>query len=145
MILGAIQLWETISDERVLSALVIVSIVTFVATLIIVPFMIIRLPEDYFVRDERIETLLHKRHPMIRLALMIGKNLLGGVLVVGGLAMLVMPGQGVLSILIGLSLIDFPGKFWLERKIVCRKPVHRAINWIRRRGGASPMVIPDCV
>lgn len=130
-------------DERVLGLLAIVSVITFIATLIIVPFVLIRLPIDYFVRDQRVPVVLPKRHPLLRVTLLVAKNLLGAVLVLGGLAMLVTPGQGVLSILIGLSLLDFPGKFWLERKIVCRRPVHRAINWIRHKGDREPMIIPD--
>lgn len=131
-------------NEQLIAILAGVSIITFVATLIVVPWLLIRLPSDYFIRDQRVPTELRRRHPVIRLSLLIGKNLLGGVLLLGGLAMLVTPGQGVLSILIGISLLDFPGKFWLERKIVCKRPVHRAIDWIRRKAGREPMIIPDC-
>lgn len=144
MILGEIQLWETISDERVLAILAIVSVITFVGTMIIVPIVLIRLPSDYFVRHERAPSIMRQHHPVIRLTLLICKNLLGCVLVVGGIAMLVMPGQGVLSILIGLSLVDFPGKYALERKLVCRKSVHNSINWIRRKADREPIVIPSC-
>ncbi len=129
-------------NEQLFAILAGVSIITFVATLLIVPWLIIRLPSDYFVRDQRPPTVLRKRHPAIRITLLVVKNLLGGVLLLGGLAMLVTPGQGVLSILIGLSLLDFPGKFWLERKIVCRRPVHRTIDWIRRKAGREPMILP---
>ncbi len=131
-------------DERVIGVLAAVSVATFVATLVIVPVVLIRMPSDYFVRHQRAPAQMRRSHPALRWSLLIGKNLLGGVLVLGGIAMLVMPGQGVLSILVGLTLIDFPGKFWLERKIVCRKSVHKAINWVRRKGNREPMVIPDC-
>jgi UPF0716 family protein affecting phage T7 exclusion len=71
------------------------------------------------------------------------KNLIGAVLLVGGIAMLVLPGQGLLTMLLGLSLINFPGKFWLERKLIQRRAVHRSVNWIRRKGGSEPMVVPS--
>ncbi len=116
---------------------------TFVATLLIVPWVLVRLPSDYFVRDTRIPLDLPKRHPSIRITLLVLKNLLGAVLLLGGIAMLVLPGQGLLTMLLGLSLLDFPGKFRLERAFIRRKAVHRAVNWIRRKGGREPMVIPS--
>ena len=120
-----------------------VSIITFVATLLIVPWVLVRLPSDYFVRDTRIPLALPKRHPSIRITLLVLKNLLGAVLLLGGIAMLVLPGQGLLTMLLGLSLLDFPGKFWLERKMIQRRAVHRSVNWIRRKGGREPMIVPD--
>jgi hypothetical protein len=63
------------------------------------------------------------------------KNLLGATLLVAGLVMLVMPGQGILAILIGLSLLDFPGKRELERRLVARPRVIRFLNLVRRQAG----------
>jgi len=65
------------------------------------------------------------------------------VLLLMGIAMLVLPGQGILTMLIGISLLDFPGKRTLEKKIVCHPSVHRAIDKIRQRAGQSPLVLPD--
>ena len=64
-------------------------------------------------------------------------------LVLMGLAMLVLPGQGVLTLLIGISLLDFPGKRKLEKKIVRAPTVHRAIDAIRRRAGQPPLLLPE--
>ncbi|MEZ6165366.1 MAG: PGPGW domain-containing protein [Phycisphaerales bacterium] len=107
------------------------------------PWVLVRLPSDYFVRDKRVPLDLPQRHPMIRVTVHVLKNLLGAVLLVGGIAMLVLPGQGLLTMLLGLSLINFPGKFWLERKLIQRRAVNRSVNWIRRKGGREPMVVPD--
>jgi len=52
---------------------------------------------------------------------------------VAGIAMLVLPGQGVLTIVIGIMLLDFPGKYRFERSLAARRPVLRSINWLRRR------------
>jgi len=120
----------------------VASVVTFIATLIIVPVLLVRLPPDYFVEEERQNMPLGIKQPAVRTMLIIAKNILGVVLTLGGIAMLVMPGQGILSILIGISLIDFPGKFKLERKLVCRGPVHRSINWIRTKAGREPIIVP---
>ena len=59
-----------------------------------------------------------------------------------GLAMLVLPGQGIWSILIGLSLINFPGKYQVERALVSRPTVHRSLNWVRRRAGCPHLRVP---
>lgn len=130
-------------NEQLITVLAGVSVVTFVATLIIVPWVLVHLPSDYFVRNERVPLVLPKRHPVLRVVLLVIKNLIGGVLLLGGIAMLVLPGQGLLTMLLGLSLIDFPGKFALERKIMRKKSVHRSINWIRRKAHKEPMEIPE--
>jgi len=75
----------------------------------------------------------------MRWGLLISKNLLGCVIVLLGIAMLVLPGQGILTIVIGLVLINFPGKYRLERWIITRGPVLRAINLIRQRSGRQPL------
>jgi hypothetical protein len=55
--------------------------------------------------------------------------------------MLLLPGQGVLTILIGIVLLDFPGKYRLERWAVRHRPVYRSINWLRR--GREPIELDD--
>jgi hypothetical protein len=73
--------------------------------------------------------------------LVIGKSLLGYVFIAAGVLMLVLPGQGMLTILVGIILVDFPGKYRLERWIVTRRPVLRFINRLRRRAGRAPLVL----
>ena len=70
------------------------------------------------------------------------KNLLGALLVVLGLVMLVTPGQGLLTLLAGLLLMNFPGKYRLECWVVLRPGVLRALNWLRGRGGQPPFERP---
>ena len=106
-------------------------------------FAITRMSPDYFVRDNAALGSWCHRHPALRLATHVVKNLLGVVLLLMGIAMLVLPGQGILTMLIGISLLDFPGKRTLEKKIVCHPSVHRAIDKIRQRAGQSPLVLPD--
>ena len=65
---------------------------------------------------------------------MIAKNLFGLLLIVLGILMLVLPGQGVLTIVAGIALVDFPGRHRLVQWIVAREPVMNALNWVRRRG-----------
>lgn len=68
------------------------------------------------------------------------KIIIGVVLLLCGIAMLVLPGQGLLTILIGLSLIPFPGKKRLEQTILARKSVRYSLNWIRTKASKEPFV-----
>ena len=123
--------------------LTIGSAALFVLTLLAIPWIINRLPADYFRRGPEHKPRWFERHPALYAAVLVLKNALGAVLVLGGLAMLVLPGQGVLSILIGTSLLSLPGKRRLERWIVRRRAVMRGLNWIRRRGGQPPLQPPE--
>ncbi len=116
------------------------SVVMAVATLLAIPEMIVRLPADYFARRP-VKDWPAKR-PVVHLALVLVKNSLGGVLIVAGLAMLVLPGQGLLTLLVGIMLVDFPGKRRLECWLIRRRPVRRAADWIRARRGRAPLDLP---
>lgn len=129
------------SYEEILAWLTAASIVTFVVSLILVPFLIVRIPPDYFTHGRYHRKLRADQHPLVRGLLVIAKNLLGYILVVAGILMLMLPGQGVLTILIGITLIDFPGKYALERWIVSHGSMLRSINWIRRHAGREPLVL----
>lgn len=113
--------------------LIALSAVTFFLSLLIIPWLIIRLPTDYFSETKRHESVLRQQHPLTYWLVRIGKNLLSALLIVAGIIMLILPGQGLLSILIGISIGDFPGKYRLERYIVSRPGVLKSINWIRRK------------
>ncbi len=119
------------------------SLLMFVMTLVVFPLVIIYLPEDYFVRDRRDPARQTRRHPAVWLVLTILKNILGVVLVAAGLAMLVLPGQGLLTMLIGVTLVNFPGKFALERRIVSRPSVANTLNRIRSTAGRTRLELPE--
>jgi len=131
------------SNETVVWWLAAASLVTFVGTLIVVPWLVVRIPPDYFVPSKRNPTPWADRQPVIRALLLIGKNLLGYVFVLVGIAMLVLPGQGILTIVVGVMLLNFPGKYRLERLVVRFRPVLRSINWLRRRAKRRPLVLDD--
>jgi hypothetical protein len=117
------------------------SIVMFVGTLVALPIIVARLPADYFTRDQH-HTNGHTSAITPRLLGRVGKNLLGSVLILAGVAMLVLPGQGILTILIGLMLIDFPGKQALERRLVQQPSVWQAINWLRAKAHQPALEMP---
>ncbi len=120
-----------------------VSTLLFLGTLAAVPWLVTRIPHDYFTHRRRLRGPWADRHPALRGLLIAAKNLLGAVFVVVGLAMLVLPGQGVLTILAGVVLLDLPGKYRLERWVVTRPSVLRSVNWLRRRAGRPPLVLDE--
>ncbi len=119
-----------------------VSAVMFVGTLIVVPMLIVAMPADYFHRHRRRQDG-RPLHPVLRVVALVLKNVIGLVLVAGGIVMLVLPGQGLLTIMVGLVMMDFPGKYALEKRVVSLGPVLRTMNWIRRRRGKPPLEPPD--
>jgi hypothetical protein len=119
-----------------------VSLLMFAVTLVVFPLVIIHLPEDYFIRDRRDPARQIRRHPAVWLALTVFKNFLGAGLMLAGLAMLVLPGQGLLTILIGITLVNFPGKYTLERRIASQPPVAKTLNRIRETAKRPHLEIP---
>ena len=115
------------------------SVVAFIATLLIAPALVARIPADYFTHKVRPPARSENQHPVIRIALRIGKNVLGWVFILAGIAMLALPGQGLLTIFAGVLLVDCPGKYRFEKWLVAKKPVRRPINWLRKRSGRPPL------
>ncbi len=107
-----------------------------------VPWVVARLPPDYFNQAHRAVWRSSGEEPWFALVLGGLKNLVGAVLVLLGVIMLVTPGQGLLTLLVGLLLMNFPGKYQLERWLVGRRGVLPALNWMRRRGGHPPFDPP---
>jgi len=118
------------------------SLLTLVVTLIAVPWVITRLPRDYFSRERRAVWRQSNGEPLPAIALGLLKNVLGAALVLSGVVMLLTPGQGILTLLAGLLLMNFPGKYRLERWLVMRPGVLRALNWLRDRRGQAPFQAP---
>lgn len=130
---------DFLADNEVLVvSLLALSLLTFLLTLLAVPWLIVRIPHDYFARGDRV-AYDPGSHRLLRLAFLAGKNLLGLVFVLMGFGMLVLPGQGLLTILIGVMLLDFPGKYDFERWLVQRPPILRSVNWLRGRFERRPL------
>ena len=112
----------------------------FVISLLSLPWLVAQIPDDYFVPKKRQPTKWKTRQPLIRLIILIGKNCLGYMLLLGGILMLFLPGQGLLTMITGLLLIDYPGKFRLERKIVNTPTVLKSLNWLRAKAHKPPLI-----
>jgi len=122
--------------------LVAASVVSLLLGVLLVPAMILRIPSDYFLPERRVPLAKRSAHPVARLLLLAAKNLLGAILLVAGFALLFLPGQGLLTLLAGLIVMNYPGKYRLERWLVRRPHVLSAMNWLRQRYGRSPLIAP---
>ena len=74
----------------------------------------------------------------------IAKNAVGAIFLFAGFLMLFLPGQGILTMLIGVSMLDFPGKRKIEAKMIGQRTVLGVINGMRDKFGKPPLVLaPD--
>ncbi len=128
---------------EILGWLAAVSALMFAGSLLVIPLVAARIPADYFLSSGRGRTDWRRRHPLLRLFVLIFKNILGLVLLLAGALMLFLPGQGLLTIFLGIMLMDFPRKYSLERYIISRAPVLRGINWLRRRAGVADLEMKE--
>jgi hypothetical protein len=121
----------------------VVSLAMFFLTPLVLSFLIIRIPEDYFLHGRDYYREMSRRyHPAARFLFHVVKNLAGIAFLLAGVAMLVLPGQGIVTILVSLTLIDFPGKRALELRLVSLHKVLAAVNWVRARAGKPHLKIP---
>ena len=102
----------------------ILSALLFILSIIFIPYLILRLPKSYFVRE------LFER-PSQNLILIFFKYIIGYLLIIFGLIMLVTPGQGLISILLGITLIPSTRRNKLIIYLIRLKGVQSSLNFIR--------------
>ena len=102
----------------------------------------VKIPENYFSSHYQQDFMPNSRW-MVRWGVVILKNILGVFLILLGVVLSLpgIPGQGVLTILLGLIMIDIPGKRPLEAKIIKRPAILSAINKLRARYNKAPLVM----
>jgi hypothetical protein len=143
MLDGLLEKLQAIIPVKLLVGLTVASVVGFIGTLIAIPIILVRLPPDYF--DTRVPRHWMKdHHPVLRVIGLVVKNAVGVVFLLAGIAMLFLPGQGILTMLIGVSLMDFPGKQRMEATLIGQATVLSAINGMRKKFNKPPLIIaPD--
>lgn len=120
-----------------LPLITIVSFALALISLVLVPVLIIYMPADYFLAAHRMRRRGYTAH-----GLTLARNILAFVLLIAGVLMLVLPGQGLLTIFVALLMSDMPGKYRLERWLVLKPGVLRTINWVRRKYNKTPVKAP---
>ena len=109
------------------------SVVAVTLSILLVPRYLSRLPQDFLRTGEPPENA--------SMPWRIARNALGVLLVLLGIAMLLLPGQGLLTLVVGLMLIDFPGKQKLIRRLLGRPKVRAVVNKLRARHGSPPLQV----
>lgn len=127
------------ANEEIFAALGLLSVALFLISLIIFPLIIIFLPYDYFVRTEPGFATLNPWRMLLRIL----KNAFGVFLIIAGILMLFLPGQGLLSIFLGISLVHFPGKRRLELRLLASKRIRASVAWMRHKANREPIILPE--
>lgn len=123
-----------LSHPAVAVGLAVFSVLAVLASLLLVPRYLAKLPRDFLIN----EAPAAHRAMLLRVL----RNLFGVVLVVLGVLMLLLPGQGLLTLLVGLLLVDIPGKHALLQRVLGRPKVLGAVNKLRARHHAEPLAAP---
>ena len=142
MIDQVIQFAESWVPREVWIGIISFSLIAFVGTLIAIPAILIRLPQDYF-QNHGHRKWFANHHPVIRSIGLMVKNGLGLIFLLAGIAMLVLPGQGLLTMLLGILFLDFPGKDRLEQKLIRQPHILKAINTLREKADKPPFVFNE--
>lgn len=119
----------------------IISAICFFASLALIPWIICRLEANHFLH---LHAHAHSnKHPLAFVHLRLLRYLLGAILLVAGVLMLFLPGQGLLTMILGLSLLDFPGKQQAVDKLLQIPSIQKALNWIRTKGRKNTFHYPE--
>lgn len=129
---------EALWSPRAFLIATVISVALLVVSALCVAWIVHHLPEDYLLASSDGPTLRSMRVGHVL------RNLLGLLLILLGVVMLVLPGQGLLTLLVGISMLDFPKrKRELERRLISRPPVLATINRLRHRAGRPPLRLPE--
>ena len=132
--------FEFLSDYKIyLVWLGSLSFIIFIFSLLTIKWLVALIPSDYFIKKNNSE--FRSNYPIFWLVSIIIKNLVGYTLIIGGILMLVLPGQGLFTIFVGLMLSNYPGKFYIERKFIAIPSVLRTINWLRKKSNTPSIKI----
>jgi len=135
-----------LSHQRLLKWLFVLSILAYLATAVAIRIIVVRMSPDYFMHKGPPPDSWRAAHPVVRWLFLIVKNMLGILLIAVGILQcipILVPGVGALTILVGILLLNFPGKRALELRLVRTPPVRKGIDWIRHRNGKPSLQLPD--
>ena len=135
----SVAAWFKVADMWLIAVWFLASLAF---TLIVGALIIVNLPQNYF--SSRFDgQLFSDSSPLLRLILIPLKNLVGLAMLILGIVLSLpgVPGQGLLTILLGLILLDIPGKRALEARIVGRPAILSVLNKLRARFGKPPLEV----
>lgn len=133
------QLWASITWGQIL-----LGVGLFLGSLALsfgaIAIVMVKIPKNYFSSHYKRDFLPGSSF-VVRWGAVIAKNIFGVFLILLGLALSLpgVPGQGFLTILLGLIMLDIPGKRPLEARIIKRPAILSAINNLRARYSKPPL------
>ncbi len=114
------------------------SMILILLSIVAIPVLLVRLPADYFTTRRKPPV----KRGIVAMAIFLLRNILATLLILTGLLMFLLPGPGLLVLLVGIATSTFAGKYYLERAIVRYRPVYDAVNWVRKSRGQPPILYP---
>ncbi len=117
------------------------SLITFLLSLFTIPWIVGRLSVDCFIHVIKIKGPI--KVTALTLLGTLCRNICGVFLLGAGIGMLFLPGQGVLTILIAILLLSFPGKRAMVKFLVTRAAIQKSLDWIRKKRGQQPFSWPE--
>ena len=133
--------WTTLTWKTVLMGAGLF-LISFIVSTGLVSYALVKLPANYF-HSSHARAFFEDQHRAVRWGGVILKNLIGLILIVVGIIMSLpgIPGPGILTILLGLVMLDIPGKRPLETRLVRRPKILHSINSLRARYDKPPLVL----
>lgn len=116
-----------------------ISLFIFLFSLVSMRWLAGLIPSDYFIK--RNAPKLKTNNIFLWYLILIIKNILGYSLIIGGIMMLVLPGQGLFTIIIGLMLSNYPGKYYIEKRFIEIPAIFKSINWLRAKSNKPPIML----
>jgi len=116
-----------------------ISLFVFIFSLVSIKWLVALIPTDYFVKKDISKS--KKSYSLLWLMSIIVKNIIGYTLILGGILMLVLPGQGLFTILMGLILSNYPGKYTIEKRFISIPSILKTINWLRKKSNKPRLKI----
>lgn len=134
-----LQFWESLTWGRIAWGLLF-TVITIIASYGLIVIGMIKIPADYF-SSTYVKEIKHDKHFTLRWSAFIIKNIVGFLLIIAGIIMIFTPGPGVPTILLGLVMMDIPGKRPLEAKLIQRPLVLSAVNELRAKYNKPPLIM----
>ena len=122
------------NGQTFLAMLGAVSLVTFCLSVICIPWLVARLPRDYFTLPATTGAP-HYLFALDQLLMLVIRNVVGVALFLAGIAMLFLPGQGIITMIIGLCVMNFPYKQHLLHRMTRSAAIQNSLDWLRRKTG----------
>ena len=129
------------SHETLFFWLTIIGILGLLGSVILIPWILIQLPSDYFHEKERKKCPWGNCPAILRTIVIILKNIIGVILLISGFIMLFIPGQGLLTMIVGIVLMDFPYKYKLLRWAIDHPKILSTINALREKANKDPFIL----